>query len=93
MESNVKFDRLTWMKSIDDNLKHQPKQICNFVPKFRKDGAVLINPLLQWFSKFCILRPTVHFVEEPQFHHRKKASLFFYNDVRSSIILTIIVNY
>jgi hypothetical protein len=38
VKSTIKSDMLVWLKSIDNNLKHQPKQFWNYVSKLRKDS-------------------------------------------------------
>ncbi|PNF20040.1 hypothetical protein B7P43_G05817 [Cryptotermes secundus] len=63
VKSTIKSDRLRWLKSVDENLKSQPKQFWKYVASFRKrnsnsiqlevDGKHLIEPhdIADEFSK------------------------------------------
>ncbi|PNF20051.1 hypothetical protein B7P43_G05268 [Cryptotermes secundus] len=54
VKTTIKSDRLRWLKSVDENLKSQPKQFWKYVASFRKrnsnsiqlevDGKHLIEP-------------------------------------------------
>jgi hypothetical protein len=35
----IKNDRLKWLKSVDENLKSQPKQFWKYVASFRKRNS------------------------------------------------------
>jgi hypothetical protein len=38
VKSTTKSDRLVCLKSVDGNLKYQPKQFWNYLSKYRKDS-------------------------------------------------------
>jgi hypothetical protein len=44
VKATVKSDRLGWLKSIDDNLKSEPKQFFKYVASYRKRNSASIQP-------------------------------------------------
>jgi hypothetical protein len=43
VEATIKSDRLRWLKSIDDNLKLQPKQFWKYVASYRKRNSTSVQ--------------------------------------------------
>jgi hypothetical protein len=83
VKATINCDRLSWLKSLDENLKLQPKQFWKYVTSFRKinytsiqlevDGKHLIEPceVAYKFSRHFSQYRTVFalFSSPPLLHH------------------------
>jgi hypothetical protein len=43
IKANIKYDKLRWLKSMDENLNSQPKQFWKYVASFRKRNSNTIQ--------------------------------------------------